>query len=66
MVLFAQAFVFHPKSPVRIPLGKSAVGSDLVHLLVIAHLENDGEEIETVGFGLLTNLLLGSEELGRK
>jgi len=48
----------------RIALRKTAVRGDLIHLLVIAHLEDDGEEIQPIGARLLANLLLGSEEFG--
>jgi len=51
---------------VRIALGKAAVCGDLVHLLVIAHLENDGIEVQPVRAGLLADLLLGREQLFRK
>src|SRR5580692_10135183 len=64
MVLFSEAFVLHAKTPMGIALGESAVGGDLVHLLVIAHLEDDGEEVQAVGASLLTDLLFGSQQVG--
>ena len=63
MMLLAKPFVFHSKSPMRISLGESAVCSDFVHLLVIAHLEDDGEKIEPIGTRLLADLLLGGKQL---
>jgi hypothetical protein len=44
VVLLAELFVLHPEPPVRVPLGEPAVGGDLVHLLVVAHLEHDGKK----------------------
>src|SRR5205085_9921831 len=66
MMPLAKRFVFHSKSPVRIALRKSAVGRDLVHLLVVAHLEDGGEEIKAIRAGLLADLVLGGEEFGGK
>jgi len=48
---------------VRIAAAEAAVSGDLVHLLVVAHFEDGGEEIQAIGAGLLADLLFGREEL---
>jgi hypothetical protein len=63
MVPLAEPLVLRAKSPVRIPLRESAIGGDLVHLLVIAHLKDDREEIQTIRARPLADLLLGREQL---
>ena len=66
MMAFSQAFIFRPEPPVRVSLREPAIRGDLVHLLVIAHLENDGEEIQAVSAGTLADLLLGGQQLFRE
>ncbi len=62
VMALAEALVLGTKPPVGIARGEPAIRGDLVHLLVIAHLENDREEVQAVATGALADLLLGGQQ----
>ena len=47
-IALVQALIFHPELPVRVPVRKSAVRRDHVHLFEIQDLEERFIEVETV------------------
>src|ERR1051325_6467170 len=63
MMALAKRFVFRAEAPVRIALRKTAIRRDLVHLLVVAHLEDDRKKIEPIRARLLADLFLGRKQL---
>ena len=61
-VLLAQALEFHSKPPMRIALRESAVGGDLVDLVVVQHFEARLKEVQFLFLRiLLDNLSLFGE-----
>src|SRR5258708_12287526 len=63
MMQRGDGLVFGTEATMWMPLGEAAVGGDLVHLLVIAHLKNDRKEIQAIRARGFTDLLLGRQKL---
>src|SRR5262249_13191118 len=66
LVALGEALVIHSEAPMRIARRKTAVGGDLVHLLVGQDLERRRKEIETVCAGVALDNGLDVAEVRRQ
>ncbi len=66
LVSLGELLVLHPEPPVRIAVGKAAIGGHHVDLVIVQHFEDGLVEIEPELVRVLLDLLLDVAEVGRE